>query len=52
MYIIGGLEEIRQRLFKWSCDFNQRNIYHPKLMALCKEVEKWLQPPDNNKKVC
>ncbi|XP_052103873.1 uncharacterized protein LOC127737261 isoform X2 [Mytilus californianus] len=49
-YLTGGIEDIRQKLFKLSCNFQQNNIYHPKIIATCKEVEKCFQFRYNTEK--
>ncbi|CAG2207472.1 unnamed protein product [Mytilus edulis] len=49
-YLTGGIEDIRQKLFQLSCNFQQNNIYHPKVIAACKEVEKCFQFRNNSEK--
>lgn len=49
-FLTGGIEDIRQKLFQLSCNFQQNNIYHPKIITACKEVEKCFQFRNNSEK--
>ena len=52
----GYLTDVRQRLFEMKALFTKRQVHHPKITALCKEVETWLKKKraksgDNEQKV-
>ncbi|KAL4236883.1 hypothetical protein ACF0H5_005269 [Mactra antiquata] len=51
--ILGStMDPFREKLFQMRTYFHQKNLLHPKIVSLCKEVETWLRQKRAKSKDC